>query len=237
MLHSSDESGEISWASIWKRKGRDAAGKADYSVSDLFAADGFDGVMARTDPSARHHIAQLIRQQLGICAGMRVLEVGCGAGAVLSLLRDTSAAFAGIDYSEPHVRIARRVLPHMQFATASASALPFADGTFHAAFSYGVFLYFPGLDYAAAVLGEMLRVTHRGAPLLILDVPDADKRELCEQARRAAGAALHPPHCYYPKTFFTACAEQNGMRASVEDQAVPGYANSRFRFNVRLGTI
>lgn len=163
-----------------------------------------------------------------------MLEAGCGAGAVLSLLRDTGAFFWGIDYSVPHLQIARRVLTEMRFAAASASALPFEDGAFDAAFSYGVFLYFPDLDYASAVIEQMRRVTGPGAPILVLDIPDAARREACEQARRAAGAALHPPHCYYPKSFFEDFAARNGMRVMIEDQAVPGYANSRFRFNACL---
>jgi ubiquinone/menaquinone biosynthesis C-methylase UbiE len=226
-----------SWLRIWEHKGRAAAGKAVYETGDLFAADGFDGVMAQTNAAAQEHIARMIREQLGIRVGMRVLEVGCGAGAVLSLLRDTCGRFTGVDYSAPHLQIAQKVLPEARFAAAEASALPFADGAFEAAFSYGVFLYFPDLDYASAVLREMRRVKSHGAPMLILDVPDASKREACEQARRAAGAALSPPHCYYPKSFFEEFAARNGMGVTIQDQAVPGYANSSFRFNTRLGTI
>jgi ubiquinone/menaquinone biosynthesis C-methylase UbiE len=230
-------SGEDSWLRIWERKGREASGKAAYETGDLFAADGFDGVMSRTDAAAQDHIARVIRENLGIRPDMRVLEAGCGAGAVLSLLRDTGGRFSGVDYSTPHLQIARRVLPDMRFAAAEAPALPFKDGVFEAAFSYGVFLYFPNLDYASAVLREMRRVTCHGAPMLILDVPDAAKRQACEEARTAAGAALHPPHCYYPKSFFEDFAARNEMRVAMEDQAVPGYTNSYFRFNIRLATI
>jgi len=65
-------------------------------------------------------------------------------------------------------------------------------------------------------------------------VPDESKRETCEEARRAAGAALNPPHCYYPKEFFEKFAASRGRHAKINDQAVPGYANSRFRYNVLL---
>lgn len=232
-----DPAEDESWLDIWKRKGMAAAGKAVYETGDLFAADGFDGVMAQTSAAAQEHIARMIRERLEIRAGIRVLEVGCGAGAVLSLLRDTCGRFAGVDYSAPHLQIARKVLPEVRFVAAGASALPFADGVFEAAFSYGVFLYFPDLDYASAVLREMRRVTSQGSPMLILDIPDASRREACELARRAAGAALSPPHCYYPKSFFEDFAARNGISVMIEDQAVPGYANSRFRFNARLGTI
>ena len=228
------QNSESSWLGIWERKGREASGKPAYGIADLLAADGFDGAMAQTGPSAQRHIAAMITESLGIQPKTRILEVGCGAGAVLSLLRDTRANLAGVDYSAPHIEIARAALPEMEFHVAEATALPFPDGAFDAAFSYGVFLYFRDLDYASAVLREMLRVVRPGAPVLIQDVPDAAKREACEEARRAAGAALNPPHCYYPKEFFMEFAASCGRHGKIMDQAVPGYTNSRFRYNVLL---
>jgi cyclopropane fatty-acyl-phospholipid synthase-like methyltransferase len=223
---------ESSWLKVWEKKGRAAGGKAVYDPQDLFAADGFDGAMAQTNADAQQHIARLITESLAIQPGMRVLEVGCGAGAVLSLLRSTQASFAGVDYSAPHLQIAGKVLPEMEFQLAEAAALPFPNGTFDAAFSYGVFLYFTDTGYASQVLREMLRVVRPGARILIQDVPDGAKRDACEHARRAAGASLNPPHCYYTKQFFADFAASQGRRAQIENQAVPGYANSLFRFNV-----
>jgi ubiquinone/menaquinone biosynthesis C-methylase UbiE len=228
------QANDASWREIWQRKGRAAAAKQVWGIDDLLAADGFDGAMAQTGTAARHHIGQLIGDSLAIRPGMRILEVGCGAGAALALLRGSGANFTGIDYSAPHIEVARLALPEMDFHVAEAAALPFADGLFDAAFSYGVFLYFPDFVYAAAVVGEMLRVVRSGGRILIQDVPDAAKREACESARRAAGAAVNPPHCYYPKDFFEQLAEGAGRHAKIDDQAVPGYENSRFRYNALL---
>jgi hypothetical protein len=80
----------------------------------------------------------------------------------------------------------------------------------------------------------MARVVRPAAQIFILDVPDAAKREDCESARRAAGAALNPPHCYYPKRFFQEFAAAAARHAKIEDQALPGYENSRFRYNFLL---
>ena len=225
---------DTSWLNIWQRKGREAAGKSVWDIEDLLKADGFDGAMAQTGEAARRHIAHAITGSLPISPGMRILEVGCGAGAALALLRGSGAHFTGVDYSAPHIEIARMALPEMDFHVAGAAALPFADGVFDAAFSYGVFLYFADFAYAAAVLGEMLRVVRTGGRILVQDVPDAAKRTECEAARRAAGAALNPPHCYYPKDFFEQMAAAAGRHAKIDDQAVPGYENSRFRYNVLL---
>jgi len=219
---------------VWRRKGSAASGKSSYLTGDLFAADGFDGTMAQTDAAAQSHIRRLIVDHLRIEPGMRVLEAGCGAGAVLSLLVDTGATLTGVDYSEPHIAIARKVLPGVDLRVGEAAALPFDAAAFDAVLSYGVFLYFADLTYAARVLGEMLRVARPGAPLLIMDIPDEATREECEAARRDAGASMKPPHCYYPRTFFERFAAEHARSCRVFDQQVPGYGNSRFRFNALL---
>jgi SAM-dependent methyltransferase len=233
ILHVDDKHTE-SWLEVWRRKGRAASGRSSYLTGDLFAADGFDGAMAQTDAAAQGHIRRLIVENLRIEAGMRVLEVGCGAGAVLSLLVDTGAALTGADYSEPHVAIARKVLPGVDLRIGEAGVLPFDAAVFDAVFSYGVFLYFPDLAYAARVLAEMLRVARPGAPLLIMDIPDEATHEECEVARRNAGASTNPPHCYYPRAFFERFAAEQLRSCRVFDQQVPGYLNSRFRFNALL---
>ena len=190
--------------------------------------------MAQTDAAAQSHIRSLIVENLRIEPGMRVLEAGCGAGAVLSLLVDTGAALTGVDYSEPHIAIARKVLPGVDLRVGEAAALPFDAARFDAVFSYGVFLYFADLTYAQRVLAEMLRVARPGAPLLIMDIPDEATREECEVARRSAGASMKPPHCYYPRAFFERFAAEHGRSCRVFEQQVPGYGNSRFRFNAFL---
>lgn len=201
---------------------------------DLFAADGFDGAMAQMDAAAHSHIRRLIVENLRIESGMRVLEAGCGAGAALSLLVETGAALSGVDYSEPHIAIARKVLPDVDLHAGEVAMLPFDAGVFDAVFSYGVFLYFPDLTYAARVLAELLRVARAGAPLLIMDIPDGATRQECEVARRNAGASMQPPHCYYQRAFFERFAAEHARSCRVFDQQVPGYGNSRFRFNVLL---
>ena len=102
----------------------------------------------------------------------------------------------------------------------------------------GVFLYFPSLDYARAVLGRMARKASRG--VLVLDVPDLAKHEATETARRrrigdAAYAAKYAglSHLYIDKAWFeTALRELGFGRIRIEDQAITGYANAASRYNV-----
>ena len=223
-----------SWKEVWERKGNAAAGRDHYSVEELFAADGFDTATGKTSEAGRARIGDVIRRNLRIAAGQRILEVGCGAGAVLALLQDSGAALAGVDYSAPHIEIARRAVPSADLHACEANSLPFDDGAFDGVFSHGVFLYFGDLAYAARVLEEMTRVAAPDSRLLILDVPDAATERECLEARRAAGASLSPAHLYYPQSFFQEFAAAHGQRATILPQDIPDYGNAAFRYNVLL---
>jgi len=222
------------WKDVWERKGLSAAGKQQYTVAELFSADGFDTATGTTSAAAHARIGAMVQELLGAAPGQRILEVGCGAGAVLSLLAGSGADLSGVDYSAPHIDIARQSLPGADLRVAEASALPFADACFDAVFSHGVFLYFSDLAYAEVTLTEMLRVASPSAPVLVLDIPDEATREECIAARRAAGASLQPAHLYYPRSFFREFARQHSRHAAIFQQEIPDYANSAFRYNVLL---
>jgi ubiquinone/menaquinone biosynthesis C-methylase UbiE len=223
-----------SWKTVWERKGTAAAGRDGYSEEELFAVDGFDTATGKTSIATRSRIGAVVCGKLGIVPGQTILEVGCGAGAVLSLLRETGASLAGVDYSAPHIEIARRALPEAELRASEASALPFADGQFDGVFSHGVFLYFPDFVYAGCVLREMARVATLRARLLIMDVPDAETERECKEARTEAGASLTPAHLYYPKQFFEQFALDEGFHVETFPQDVPDYRNAAFRYNVLL---
>jgi ubiquinone/menaquinone biosynthesis C-methylase UbiE len=222
------------WQNVWERKGHSAAGKDRYTATELFFVDGFDTATGTISAAGQTRVGDTIRDRIGATPGRRVLEVGCGAGAVLSMLAGSGAILSGVDYSAPHIAIARQVLPSADLRVAEARTLPFADGSFDAVFSHGVFLYFSDLAYAAATLGEMLRVGSPSAPILVLDIPDEATREECIEARRAAGSSLNPPHLYYPKSFFIEFARQHSRRAVIFQEEFPDYANSAFRYHVLL---
>ena len=70
----------------------------------------------------------------GIAAGQRVLDVGCGPGALTAELVDrVGAAVAAVDPSEPFVAAARSRQPGVSVQRASAEQLPFPDAAFDAA--------------------------------------------------------------------------------------------------------
>jgi SAM-dependent methyltransferase len=92
--------------------------------------------------------------------GQRLLDVGCGPGALTRLLVDRAgaSAVAAVDPSEAFVEAARARLPGVDVRRAAAEDLPYADGTFDAALAQLVVHF---MADPVAGLCEMARVTRR----------------------------------------------------------------------------
>jgi SAM-dependent methyltransferase len=96
-----------------------------------------------------------------VTSGQRVLDVGCGPGALTAELvaRVGPEFVSAVDPSEPFVSAALERHPGVSVQRASAEQLPFPDQTFDAALAQLVvhFMADPGVG-----LGEMARVTRQG---------------------------------------------------------------------------
>jgi SAM-dependent methyltransferase len=93
--------------------------------------------------------------------GQRVLDVGCGPGALTAELvtRLGPAAVSAVDPSEPFVAAARARYPGVNVQQGSAEQLPFPDQAFDAALAQLVVHF---MRDPVAGLAEMARVTRRG---------------------------------------------------------------------------
>jgi len=101
---------------------------------------------------------------LGDVTGRDVLEIGCGAGQCARWLRTQGARAVGIDLSSRQLQHSRRLdaetdVP-VPVACATATALPFADGSFDVAFSAFGALQF--VYDAATAVAEVARVLRPG---------------------------------------------------------------------------
>jgi SAM-dependent methyltransferase len=97
----------------------------------------------------------------GVAGGQRVLDVGCGPGALTAELvgRVGTDAVSAVDPSAPFVSAVRERLPGVAVQLAPAEALPFPDGTFDAALAQLVVHF---MTDPVAGLREMGRVTRPG---------------------------------------------------------------------------
>ena len=92
---------------------------------------------------------------------MRVLDVGCGPGALTAALveRVGAAGVSAAEPSEPFARACRERLPGVEVVEAAAEELPFPDAGFDAALSQLVVNF---MGDAKAGVREMARVTRPG---------------------------------------------------------------------------
>jgi SAM-dependent methyltransferase len=120
-------------------------------------ADAYDRFMGRYSV----HLSAQLADLAGIAPGQRVLDVGCGPGALTTELvgRLGAESVAAVDPSESFVAAARARNPDADIRQASAEELPFPDGAFDAALAQLVVHF---MSDPVAGLAEMRRVTQTG---------------------------------------------------------------------------
>ena len=104
-------------------------------------------------------------------AGDRVLDVACGAGALVAEVAPHVERAVGVDLSEGMLELARSRLPdglaNVEFVQGPSDALPFEDGAFTALVCTTALHHFPDPQRS---FDEMARVLAPGGRLVIGDV-------------------------------------------------------------------
>ena len=138
------------------------------------------------------HLRRHLLARAGIANAKRVLEVGCGTGAVLSTIPlSPRGQLHGVDIDLPSLQLARREATIAKLIAGDAHRLPYSNGSFDIVLSHYLLLW---LKHPAGVLAEMRRVTRRGGAVLALAEPDyglrVDKPESLEELGRMQTEAL-----------------------------------------------
>ena len=118
------------------------------------AAEAYDRFMGRYSAQLSPGLADLG----GVRPGHRVLDVGCGPGALTSELvhRVGAGCVSAVDPSEPFLNAARARHPGVDVRRAAAEDLPYPAGTFDATFAQLVVHF---MSDPVAGVAEMARVT------------------------------------------------------------------------------
>jgi SAM-dependent methyltransferase len=126
-------------------------------VSFDVAADAYGRFMGRFSQPLAVQFVELAEPR----AGQRVLDVGCGPGALTAQLvsRVGPASVSAIDPSAPFVVAIQNRFPGVDVRLGAAEQLPFADGRFDSALAQLVVHF---MKDPVAGLSEMARVTRSG---------------------------------------------------------------------------
>jgi ubiquinone/menaquinone biosynthesis C-methylase UbiE len=139
--------------------------RADY---DFWHQRVFEADPEHEDASSPWY--QLVREQMGSVAGLRVLEVACGRGGFVRELARAGARVTGCDFSFSALGVAHAKLlaagsrESAGLVQGDAQSLPFADAAFDLVVSCETIEHVPSADSAVR---EMHRVTRPGGKLLL----------------------------------------------------------------------
>jgi ubiquinone/menaquinone biosynthesis C-methylase UbiE len=110
-------------------------------------------------PALFRQWAPIVADAARLKSGQRVLDVACGTGILAREAAARGAAALGLDRNEGMLAMAKRIAPAIEWKTARAEQLPFADDSFDAVVSQFGLMFFEDRIQA---LREMRRVLKPG---------------------------------------------------------------------------
>ena len=104
-------------------------------------------------------LAEVFVAFAGVGAGDKVLDVGCGPGALTAQLLSTGAEVTAIDPSPPFIDAIRMCFPDVDACIGTAEELPYDSGVFDASLAQLVVHF---MTEPVVGIGQMARVTRPG---------------------------------------------------------------------------
>ncbi len=166
--------------------------------------------------------ARLIGRLLRVFPGCRVLEVGCGGGALMRSLSALGCQVVGVDIAEEAVRLAEREAKGCRVLRADASRLPFDDHSFDRVVAHHLVEH---LEEPESALREWARVLSEDGILVI-----------CTPNRRYPSPRIFddPTHVHlYDREELSRLVESSGFRILESFTVFPHLL--RDRVSVKVG--
>jgi SAM-dependent methyltransferase len=157
---------------------------------------------------------------LGVVAGRRVLELGCGAGQCSRWVLAHGGLPVGLDVSMRQLQHSRRIDLSLETLVptvcAGAAALPFADATFDIVFSaFGALQFIADAD---ALVDEIARVTRPGGRLAF-SVTHPTRWMFPDDPGEGGLVASQP---YWDRTPYVEVDDESGQTSYVEHHRTLG---------------
>lgn len=172
-------------------------------------------------------------ERAGIARGHRVLDVGCGTGALTCAAAERTAAVVGIDPNEEMLAVARRKSATIEWKHGRAEDIPFSAGTFDVVASQFAMMFF---EERVKALREMWRVLRPGGRLAVAVCGALDFSPgyavLAELLHRLFGPEVAEA---FRAPFVL--GDPADLRALAEEAQLPGAEITRQDGTVRFGSI
>ena len=116
------------------------------------------------------NIRKYLYQKCRLRNATRVLDVGCGTGALeKEYPENTAGSIFGVDIDIKRLQFAKKYSSTTVYSTSDCRCLPFSAATFDISLCHFLLLWVDGVE---DTLAEMKRVTHPGGYLLAMAEPD-----------------------------------------------------------------
>lgn len=183
----------------------------------------------------RRRVLAPLKQGLGPVAlperELKLLDVACGTGNTLKLLRGTfpQASLYGVDLSAAYLRKANERLCQRpgelpQLAQANGEALPYQDGYFHGITCVFLFHELPG-PVRQTVINESFRVLKPGGTYVICDSIQAEENPELKSIMENFSIAFHEP---FYRNYIEDDLEARLTQAGFEDIHVSQHFMSKY---------
>lgn len=102
-----------------------------------------------------------------VIPGEKILDLGCGNGRLIEILKDKDIDYIGFDSSEKLIKIAKSNYPKEKFFAGDALNLPFPNNYFDKIFSIRVLPHIPSQKLQLQFMEETKRVLKPGGLLIL----------------------------------------------------------------------
>jgi len=176
-------------------------------------------------------IAADIKNKLEIKSIDKVIDVGCGNGAITALIAQEALQVAGVDFSQKLLAQAEK-RANVRYYLAESTNLPFEDNVFDKGLCYFVIHHLENKELFST-LKELSRVCKPGARILVGDIPDANKmflylgleglfkyviKRFVLRSSRILDHAKNPGWRFYRRKGLQNICHRLGLRAQIIEQ-------------------
>jgi ubiquinone/menaquinone biosynthesis C-methylase UbiE len=112
-----------------------------------------------------------------IKSGDKVLDLGCGNGRCVEIIKSKGGEYVGIDISDKLVEIAKGRYPAENFQVGDALSLPYPDNSFDLVYSIAVLHHIPSAQMREQFIQEAKRALNPGGFFILTVWQPKDKLE------------------------------------------------------------